>query len=872
MKEATIKININTQNAINSIDELNNEFNGTLSTIGDLRIASDELSKQLESTPVGTAKFQELQQSLIDVNGQIKNYELSIEALDNEQLASEIRSVVGGVMDLAGGFVLLGASKESMEVIAQKFAKIEGISRAATGAMDIFNSGTKVMNSILTKSAAAQGVMATATNASGVASAGAAVKFRALTAAMLSNPLAAIAVAVLAVVSALILFGDESEASKEKQDDLNSSLDKQLDTFDDLDNALNKYNNNLQRYYESVTDDEETLLQVKLNALDTERNTKLQQLTELEKDVKKATGNTKLEYQERIKNLQAFLFDEIKETNAAGFEAVLFSNQTELEKYLIKKKYENDKNELTKASTIKEKEEYQKRLDDYNKYLEMFKAMTLKNDDDIKNLSTELSNYGEEENVLRLTSLENARNRELDLTIRAYEMDKLKLDENLANKTISQEKYNEDLLVLQKQSYEKALLITENALNKGRDILTDIQNEEVTIVRETNKVIGDSNLELYKKTKRENLEEADGIKEKAGIIASYYGDLRVEIEDFNKFKQEELEVDYEYENGLLEDRAKRLVQDLKDGVIDQEQYSIILKKIIAERDLVEKKYNYNRRKLSNDTSDALVQNEKDMYAEIAQLNIEAFNKFGSWLNAISGPLTQFTDILNSAFTNMNDTMQKSIDKAYDSGTEMYNKMYGEQLISREEYDNKIEILDQEKREKEKQLARKAFNQQKATNIINATMQGAQAVLSSFAAGASIPPLGPITTGPLFAGIAGALAATQIGIISAQKFKASRGGKVPGMSSKVDSVDALLAPGEMVINSTSSDMFAPILSAINQAGGGVPLAPSDMLSQSNSTEKVYSENKGNNVVKAYVVESELTSTQRRVDRFKNNATF
>lgn len=56
-------------------------------------------------------------------------------------------------------------------------------------------------------------------------------------------------------------------------------------------------------------------------------------------------------------------------------------------------------------------------------------------------------------------------------------------------------------------------------------------------------------------------------------------------------------------------------------------------------------------------------------------------------------------------------------------------------------------------------------------------------------------------------------------------KAAVGAVVAGGQSNIDSVPFLLSPQERVVNSNSGVMFAPLLSAINQMGGGIPLAGS-----------------------------------------------
>ena len=153
-------------------------------------------------------------------------------------------------------------------------------------------------------------------------------------------------------------------------------------------------------------------------------------------------------------------------------------------------------------------------------------------------------------------------------------------------------------------------------------------------------------------------------------------------------------------------------------------------------------------------------------------------------------------------------------------------------------------------------------------MINATIQGAMAVLAAFSAGAAVPIAG-IALGPIYAGIAGAFAAVQVGVIASQQFRAARGGVVPGNGpGNVDSVNSLLAPGETVINSASSKAFMPLLSAINQSGGGIPLMPDMGPSNGPQIIKVYNDSSA--PIQAYVTEQQVTSTQKRISGIKRRS--
>jgi hypothetical protein len=124
-----------------------------------------------------------------------------------------------------------------------------------------------------------------------------------------------------------------------------------------------------------------------------------------------------------------------------------------------------------------------------------------------------------------------------------------------------------------------------------------------------------------------------------------------------------------------------------------------------------------------------------------------------------------------------------------------------------------------------------------------------------------------------AAINAGLAGVQIATISQQQFKAARGGIVPGNGNgSVDSVPSMLAPGEAVINSNSAAMFPNTLSLINQAGGGISLAPEMPTQGSSGSGTVFADNRSNQPVKAYVVETEITSSQKRVNRIERSVEF
>jgi hypothetical protein len=98
-------------------------------------------------------------------------------------------------------------------------------------------------------------------------------------------------------------------------------------------------------------------------------------------------------------------------------------------------------------------------------------------------------------------------------------------------------------------------------------------------------------------------------------------------------------------------------------------------------------------------------------------------------------------------------------------------------------------------------------------------------------------------------------------------KLASGGIVSGPgTSTSDSIPASLSNGESVINANSTAMFAPILSAINQAGGGKPFAfggiasTNDLMQQQTNSLVASLGGSGNEPIKTYVVASDMSSMQ------------
>jgi hypothetical protein len=189
-------------------------------------------------------------------------------------------------------------------------------------------------------------------------------------------------------------------------------------------------------------------------------------------------------------------------------------------------------------------------------------------------------------------------------------------------------------------------------------------------------------------------------------------------------------------------------------------------------------------------------------------------------------------------------------------------------------------------DEEAKVSKKAFDQRKKLQVATATMSAASGIVQILSQPSTLPsPFDWIVKGVNAAALA-ISTAVQISNIKKTQFEGSGGGTGgnrmgrgyangglvtgPGTSTS-DSIPARLSNGEAVMTAGAVTMFAPMLSMMNQMGGGTSFSNQvsntlpDKPSVSNTSQEPV-------IMKTYVVESELTSIQQRQARLKNLSTL
>lgn len=181
--------------------------------------------------------------------------------------------------------------------------------------------------------------------------------------------------------------------------------------------------------------------------------------------------------------------------------------------------------------------------------------------------------------------------------------------------------------------------------------------------------------------------------------------------------------------------------------------------------------------------------------------------WGSYLSAREDAIQRELEMENKKNEERAENEKKALDEQLAQG-----------LISEKKYNKEVERLDRERAEQEEAMDRQAFERKRRSNIADARMKGALALLDVWKSYAG----DPITRWIQLA-ITAVETEAQVAAIRNQKF--AKGGRIVGASHSAGGVKGWLAGqnielegGEVVINKRSAALFGEELSAINSYNG------------------------------------------------------
>ena len=475
----------------------------------------------------------------------------------------------------------------------------------------------------------------------------------------------------------------------------------------------------------------------------------------------------------------------------------------------------------------------------------------------------ELIDYNEKFNLEIFNIEQSYRDKQANLVDQAIQREIAKYEESILGKKVSEKDY-----------YEARKKIAENGVK-------NLLESELLLFAEFTRLSED---EIEEYTRAWTLKEQ--------IAQDQTSLIQTEIEKLTlEFNRDQRIKDIENSQLTEEEKAKEILNIRKDflanttKLLEKErdnQIKVLEKQRDAELNnldlteneklLITQKYNKQILEVNQNTQEA-IQDETAATVEVQKSQLETLedqlDTIDDYLAALQSLFADFESALTNVTEQNNERRTQIIQDSVNAQTQILDSQLQARLITQQEYDNKVLQLEQEQEQQQRELAKKSFQTNKKLNLVGATIDGARAVISTFA---NTP--GELIIKSIAAALAGVFAATQIAVIARSQFTAADGGIVPGTNSgDIDSVSATLAPGEAVINSKSTSKFLPVLSAINQDGGGRSLMPNlPATNQGQKFEVVFPENKQMQPVRAYVVESDISDAQKRVQRIENSTRF
>jgi len=324
------------------------------------------------------------------------------------------------------------------------------------------------------------------------------------------------------------------------------------------------------------------------------------------------------------------------------------------------------------------------------------------------------------------------------------------------------------------------------------------------------------------------------------------------------------------------DRKKALDDFLKAGLISEEEYSRAVQKITADRESalaeIEKKA---RDKSFSDRMKTISDLGRELNKFASTLG-EGFSRIFTSFNegiknfmtltkdgikkdlqsiaeltaAITGAITGaigglFSILSEERNRNLENDLRKTTD-VYNEQLDSLNNMLKMGQLTEEQFNRKKFAADVKKFNDEEKLKKQAFDADKGMRIGQAIMAGAQGAIAAFAGAMQLGPIaGPIVGTALAAAVA-SLTALQVGVITSQEYKGS------------------------------SRPSAPTLGGIGGAGGSTfpELSPSTLFGSAFGGSEGGSEQMAGKQqqqpIKAYVVESDITTVQNTIDNLKQRS--
>lgn len=856
----------------------------SISSMKELEDATKKLKEEIELTDDADV-FNKLSKQIAQATSKMKELELSMEGLDPEARASAFGAFAGGLTEATTGAVALtgalGITNESSMAMVETLASGMAVAQAFKGGIE----GIIAVQKILKSSTIAQTV---ATN-------GGAVAMRILNVVMAANPIFLLITALAALVTAIALFAGGTNEAQEEAEELNATLEDQARAYDQMSAALDRANARKQNELDAnkkLIESELSLLKSKKNLTDADkaRIKELEaqsgaiDLSKIDSDINTASkkfgdlgGQIRTQFQEVNAIIEAtdyedgindINYDQLSQKNQAlraELETILKGGFTE----------ENVAEQIAKIEALSKKtsaftttlSQNSRKLGDAEKEIfdesissseNLNKLLTdlVKNADDYKKSLTDKSvTKSLQENVKTAEEIAKENERAAKAADQAKEAARiqlelkkelLKIDQAIAVAKIDQstlEGQEEAALLKRKQQLENDLAAVEGNSKRAKELrvkIEELAQLEMDQIRNdfNDKRVADEKATLERITK----EREDAQDEWDQQEEDFYEEYRQATQD--QFANERDEVKARYFELI--------------NLAEQYGLDVAALKRKEEQELT-------------DIEEAAEEDRKAKLQEAIEKKLEMFKKVaqvaGDILNAGLGVAQALGDLAKAKSDAELITLREGLsaqgeelNAAYEDQKAALDEKFNAGLISQEAYNSSVKNLQgalndnlkglTEKQQKaELEAKKKAFESDKKMKIAQAIISGAQGAVSAFTGAMQLGPiLGPVVGAVLAAAV---VATTAIQVAAIKNTKFDSGASIPSAAGG--------GAGGAGGAGGGSAPTPPSLSLFGQAMGG-----SEGAGQQESGSRQQS------VVRAVVVESDITNTQNRLATYQQRS--
>ena len=467
---------------------------------------------------------------------------------------------------------------------------------------------------------------------------------------------------------------------------------------------------------------------------------------------------------------------------------------------------------------IKEIENNIKALDQLfknNKFMEkMYGEQKTAANENLKKMNNDVKDAETEKKVIQITANKEAADR-------AKEQ---------AKKLADQQKAIDDRILEEKNQLIMDLEAAENAYYDSLKSARQLDTEKVTDYyfnlkeRAAGKAEDLAILELAEKKALADINDKYNKEDLAKAEEKYkkQRDATRQYQEYVKTQYELAIIDFD---NAQEDEKKILAQNLKDGLIKQDEYDAALvgmaelrkKKLkdVGDQEVADKK-EAAKKKFEEDT--------KALSAglEIAQKSLDSFSQINDAIN-------QIQDNKLKALQAQTDAQSAELDKQKENELKNANLTAAQKQAIEDKYAMAKYNLQKKQFDAEDKIKREQFKRDKALKMVSIAISTAQAVIQSIANGGGVP------IGIPFGVAAGVVGAAQLAAVMSTKYE---GGTAPAMP-------------EVGTMSTSS-------ASATQLGGGTPNAQ-----QTSLADYLPGGANGAPISQVVVLESDITGTQQKV---------